>query len=47
METEVESGREEDLEIEIEPGTESVTLLWRPTDKHDTGRMRGREFPSL
>lgn len=33
METEMESGREEDLEVEIEPGTESVSPIAVETDR--------------
>lgn len=33
METEMESGREEDLEVEIEPGTESVSHIAVETDR--------------
>lgn len=42
-----ERGRDEESDIEADTDTSpSVRLLWRLTDKHKTGKVRGRDFPT-
>lgn len=43
VEAEIKLWREKESEVETDPGTESVRLPWRLTDKHDPGGMRQAE----
>lgn len=42
-----EIGRDEESDIDTDTDTsQSVRLWWRLTDKLETGKVRGRDFPA-